>query len=264
MSDDEVMITIVSGLLALITWSVTLIRLGTFPAPASAIAGKRAVSLAFPVSVALLFVVLRTMASHDVVNDARYLAMYSIMGAAWIGVIPRLMFAGISVRDDLLERGNTSAGLAVAGFIIGCGFCFAGGNIGDGPGWWVVIFSGLLATVTLSFFWWMLNGYTKVVDHITIDRDPAVGMRIAGYFIGTGLILGRAVAGDWQSAGLTVQDFFRHMWPALILTVIAIIFERRAQARFGKNVDMGIRGGLPAIGYMIGGLVGAAVTGPIQ
>lgn len=264
MSPDEVMATIVSVLLALLTWTWTLVRMATFPSPAGSAGGKALVALAFPTTLVVLFAVLRTMASHDVVNAPQYIFMYCVMGAAWVGVLGQSALPGISLRDDLLERGNKSAGIAIAGFIVGAGLCFTGGNIGDGPGWWVVVFSGGLATFTLSLLWWILNGYTQVADHITIDRDPAIGLRIAGYFIGTGLILGRSAAGDWVSAGTTLQDFFRHMWPSLILTLFAIVFERRARPQYGEKINPVTRGGLPAIAYILGGMIGAAITGPIE
>ena len=40
------------------------------------------------------------------------------------------------------SSGATRAAVpAVVGALVGVTFCYAGGNIGDGPGWWVVVFS---------------------------------------------------------------------------------------------------------------------------
>jgi len=48
-----------------------------------------------------------------------------------------------------------------------------------------------------------------------------------GFFAGTGLILGRAVAGDWLSASATAVEFVRTGWPAAILCLVAAFLESR-------------------------------------
>src|SRR4029453_10538043 len=146
--------------------------------------------------------------AHDVRDDPTYLFMYVLLGAAWVGVWIRLLaMTGVSKRDDVVERSNSSAALAVAGATLGITLCYAGGNIGDGPGWWVVVFSAALATLALFAAWLLLGFASGVSDAVTVDRDPAAGLRLAAFLIGCGLILGRAVAGDWESAAATVREF---------------------------------------------------------
>src|SRR4051812_13339427 len=84
--------------------------------------------------------------------------------------------------------------------------CHAGANIGNGPGWWVVIFSAALATGSLLVLWIALADLTPVADAVAIDRDPAAGIRLGGWLAASGLVLGRAVAGDWESAWQTVAE----------------------------------------------------------
>src|SRR5688500_1753096 len=209
MSGDEVFVTIVSTVVALIGWGGLYARWAHFskfrlPRGATAL-----LLMLLPISAALLYWLLRTLASHDVREDWRYLAQYSAMGLAWVRFAPRIFLPGISLRDDFFERGNSAACFAFAGFLIGSLLCFGGGNIGDGPGWWVVVFCTILANATLCALWVAAAHATRVVDLITIDRDPAIGLRLAGFFIGCGLILGRAVAGDWISANATIGDFVR-------------------------------------------------------
>ncbi len=50
----------------------------------------------------------------------------------------------------------------------------------------------------------------KVSVSIVEERDLASGIRTGGLFIAVGLVLGRAVAGDWVSESATLRDFFRH------------------------------------------------------
>jgi len=126
----------------------------------------------------------------------------------------------------VIERANPAAAYAIGGALLGITLCFAGGNIGDGPGWWVVVFSAALSTLAFFILWALLHRFTGLADAVTIDRDPASGLRLAGYFIGSGLILGRSVAGDWVSMQATVVDFVSTAWPVVLLWVAAVLMER--------------------------------------
>ncbi len=177
---------------------------------------------------ALLFWILRRYASFDVQDSGFYLSFYMAMGAAWVGVWARILqFFGLGARDDVIERGNRAAAPAIAGALLGITLSFAGGNIGDGPGWWVVVFCGVLSTGTLLIAWAFLDRLTHVADAVTIDRDMAAGLRAAGFFVAAGMILGRAVAGDWEGAAPTMLDFVRYGWPVAVLLTAAVLLERR-------------------------------------
>jgi hypothetical protein len=77
----------------------------------------------------------------------------------------------------------------------------------------------------MLILWLISDRITGICDAITIDRDTAAGLRAAGFFIGSGLILGRAAAGDWHSADQTVTDFLARGWPVLLLWIGTIILE---------------------------------------
>jgi hypothetical protein len=265
MGGDEVFVTIVCIALGLATWIAYYGRWAQFSDYAQPKAARLLVFLMLPISGALIYWVLRTMASHDVRKDWRYLMMYSAMGLLWVRIAPKFFLPGISLRDDFFERRNASAGYATIGFIIASMLCFAGGNIGDGPGWWVVVFCALLANATLWALWVAAGHFTRVADLVTIDRDPAVGIRLAGFFIGCGLILGRAVAGDWTSLDATIGDFVRKAWPALVLLVVYIVCERFAKARYHRDEQAVLgRGVIPAIFYIALGAVAVLAQGRIE
>jgi hypothetical protein len=187
------------------------------------------------------------------VRDApRYIALYLLLGLAWVGLSTMFMpLLGISLRDDVVERRNRTAAGVLAGAALGVTFCYAGGNIGNGPGWWVVVFSAALATGALFLLWYLLDAYAHISDTIGIDRDAAAGMRMAAWLIATGIVLGRAVAGDWVSAAETVKDFVVLGWPALGLLGAGVIIERlfrpTAQEPAGSFI---MRGVLPAVAYI--------------
>lgn len=51
------------------------------------------------------------------------------------------------------------------------------------------------------------------------------GIRFGSYLLASGLILGRASAGDWTSFYMTIEEFLVG-WPVLILTLLALLIER--------------------------------------
>ena len=185
-----------------------------------------------PVAGIILLFVLRKWSSHDVRNDPLYIFFYMVMGLGWSGLWNMVLpFAGLSFRDDALERDNNAAGIAISGGLLGVMLAFAGANIGEGPGWWVVVFCAALATGVMLALWMIGSSITRAQEYITIDRDTATGWRAAGYFIGAGLILGRAVAGDWHSTRETLQGFLSEGWPVLIIWAICMLFDFAAKPK---------------------------------
>ena len=265
MSGDEVFVTLMSAGLALTAWLSIFVRSLRFSRYDLPRASTNALLFALPVCLMIVLFILRTLASHDVREDNRYIAMYGLMGAAWIGLAPALFLPGISLRDDFFERRNSAAAITVVGHMLGATFCFAGGNIGDGPGWWVVVFCAIIANATLALLWFIANQFTHIADHITIDRDPAIALRAAGFFIGAGLILGRAVAGDWISLDATLRDFAIKAWPALLLLLLLALAERWAKPRFHRDEQALLARGLfPAMLYITLGLVVVLAQGQIE
>ena len=224
MSGDELFVLVASGVITLpawLTWDYRAVRLGRVPT------ASRGLLLVSPLVGALtLFGALKTLSAHDVRDAPEYLLLYLLLGAAWVALAMLcLPLLGVSARDDVLERGNRAAADAVAGALIAITLCYIGANIGDGPGWWVVVFSAGLATGALFLTWLVLEIATGVSDVVTIDRDRAAGVRLAGFLLACGAIFGRAAAGDWESAVLTVQDFGQVALPAIPLLVGAAIIE---------------------------------------
>lgn len=207
----------------------------------------------------LVFLVLRGWAASDVRDDPQYLLLYEALGVAWISAGLRVLpLLGLSARDDVVERGNRAAAIAIAGAIVGIALCFAGGNVGEGPGWWGVAFCALLSTGTLLLFWALLDRLTRVADAVTIDRDPAAGVRVAGLFLALGLILGRAVAGGWLDVGAALLDFALKGWPAAVLLALAVLLERRLRPTPEAPDRPALsHGAVPALLYL--GLSAAAV-----
>jgi len=175
---------------------------------------------------AILFVALRKLGDDTVRHNSFYLFFYLLLGAAWLaGMAAIFPLLGVSARDDALERANNSASWAASGMLLGSTFCFAGANIGNGPGVEAVLFSGLLATGLFLLLWFLVEWFASFSEEITVERNLGAGIRLAGFLTAIGLICGWAVAGDWVAATATLKDFARSCWPAIFLSVIATVFE---------------------------------------
>ena len=252
MSDGEIGVTIVSVIVTFMAWSNWFLRILQV-APWSRTAAPRSLLLSAPlVAGTLLFASLRTLSAHDVRDDPVYLGMYAVMGAAWVALaLFALPLVGMSTRDDVLERENVPAALVVAGALFGVTCCFIGGNIGDGPGWWVVVFSAGLATLSLFLCWFLLELLGRVSDSVTIDRDPASGIRVAAFLIACGLVFGRGAAGTWVSSADTVRDFAVLSGPMFLILVAAIAVERVARPTPERPApSLWVAGVLPALVYL--------------
>lgn len=264
MSGDEVAVLVLSGIAAATAWSVWIVTLFRVPRIRREHAGRPLMFVVPLLALGLLFLVLRTAASSDVRESGTYLTFYMVMGAAWIGAASLWMgIVGISPRDDVAERGNQAAAYAIAGGVVAIALCFAGGNIGDGPGWWVVVFSAALATGVFYLLWVFFEDRTSVSDAVTIDRDTASGIRLAGFLIACGLILGRAVAGDWVSVGATLRDFAIVAWPVMVLFVLALLLEPASRPTPARPLpSVATRGVLPGLGYIAAAAAYVASLGP--
>jgi len=196
----------------------------------------------------LVAVVLFAWSSPDVRSDPGWLALYILGGAAWLQLgILLLSLLGISARGDVVERQNPAAGWAVYGVMAGTTFCYAGSNIGNGPGPEVVLFCAALSTAFLFAFWFVLERIFRLVDRVTIERDESVGIRIGGWMMSLGLIFGGAVAGDWESLEGTLQDFVHYAWVAVVFLLGAIaiegafrLYEKRNHPRPGASVAIAL------------------------
>jgi uncharacterized membrane protein YjfL (UPF0719 family) len=171
----------------------------------------------------------------------------------WTGFfLPAVRVCGLDVRQDVVERDNSAARTAAGGALIGMTLCFAGANLGEGPGWPVVVFCALLATGGWFLLWILLETLARTHEKITVERDPSAAMRLGALLIALGAILGRAVAGDWASAPATMHDFMIVGSPALLLVTGAVVIERALPSGEADVEHPAIFNGLAvALGYIV-------------
>jgi hypothetical protein len=203
-----------------------------------------------------LYFALEKWSSPSVRDDAGEVGFYLIFSLVWIALTQSAFaFLGISIRDDVAERRSRSAGFAAAGLTIAAACCVAGANIGDGPGFEVVLFCSVLATFYLLVLWFLIAWVSGLADGITIERDLGAGIRAGGWFAGTGVVIGACVAGDWISVAATLRDFVRYAWPLAIFAWAFGLFERSVCRR-----ETGLR---PSVAISVGAASAMIVAGAV-
>jgi hypothetical protein len=263
MSDDELLALAISCGLSVFTWYAWYRPLATVELLGAPARGRTLLAVTPFASLAILFVVLKTLASSDVRDSVAYVGLYMLMGAAWTGGAMRLLpFLGISPGDDVAERHNEAAAIAVSGALLGSMLCFAGGNVGEGPGWWVVVSAAALATAVLALLTNLCDALTGVTDTITVDRDLSAGIRFAALLSAGGLLLGRGVAGDWVSFSATVRDLAITAWPVVPLFAVAVAIELAARPTpMRPRPSATVFGVLPGIFYLAAAVLYVAFLG---
>ncbi|MCC7389984.1 MAG: hypothetical protein IT431_14580 [Phycisphaerales bacterium] len=254
MSPSEVIAMLVAGAIATVRWALWYHR-AIAVAPMLSPAGARApLFLTPPLAAAALFAILRTYAASDVTDSPVYLAFYMVLGAGWVAAATILFpLYGLRPAVDVAQRRNPAAGVLAAGAVLGLTLAFAGANIGDGPGWWVVAFCALLATSGLFLAWGLVDWGAGVTDMVTIDRDPTAAIRLAALLVAVGAIQGRAVAGDWLSTANALNDWLDLGWPALVLVIMEIVVGRvHAAAARRERPPIAVLGLPPAAIYLAG------------
>jgi hypothetical protein len=176
----------------------------------------------------ILYGVLDRWADAEVREFRIYVLLFELLAIAWTGTVAKLLMPllGIRIRDDAIERGNPATAIVAGGAMLGAILCYAGSNIGGGATIWSTILPAFLATVGWLGLWALLEIAGRASDSIALDRDAASGWRLAGMLVASGLILGRAMAGDYHSAAKTILDFARQAWPALVLLAAAIVMQQ--------------------------------------
>jgi uncharacterized membrane protein YjfL (UPF0719 family) len=260
MSGDEVFVTLAAAIVGLGGWALWFLRASSIDTLGR---GRATVAVAAAVlcgAALLIAAVLKFCAADDVRDAPQYLFMYAALGLAWTRLSSALFpFVGLHPRDDLFERGNRAALPAWSGAILAVALCYAGGNVGNGPGWWVVVFSAGLATAALFGLWMVFAQISGNGDAVVVDRDPSAGVRLGGFLVACGVTCGAAVTGDWVSAPFTVADFVARIWPAAVILVAAAFMERAHAPRPDRPRGSIFAGGVVPAAVFLGIALGAAV-----
>jgi len=227
MGDDEVVALVISAIIAIIgavMWYAKVLGPSLLRRRPPLIG---LLTLAPIACVLIIYCVLRNWSDPVVKDDLRYVLLFLASGGAFLSIfglaIPQL---GLSLSLDVVNQRNPAAVVTIVGGMIGVTLAYALANIGSGPTIWTTIGPAVLACGALLVLWAIAEMAGDFSEAVTIERDVASGLRLAVFLICGGLILGRAVAGDYVSAEATFHDFAAQGWMALPLAVAAAMVQR--------------------------------------
>jgi uncharacterized membrane protein YjfL (UPF0719 family) len=256
------LIALVVGLLLAIGYYRRVIRVRSGMATLGIRLG---LSLIPPLCLGFLLVILLNWSDATAVRDHPiYILLFMAGGWLWIGAVAAGMpWMGLSVGADAIERGNSAAAIAIGGMLLGVGAVYALSNVGAGPTIWTTLVPALVGSVALGLLYIVAHAIGGGVEAITIDRDRATGIRFAAFLIAAGILLGRAMAGDWHSWDETFRDFLVEGWPAAAIAVIAGIVDRLLRPS-PRNPEPSATacGVLPAAAYFVVTILILMAMGP--
>jgi hypothetical protein len=226
MSSNEVTAMIASLFVGGFLWGRWFVQLTTVQPPVAQPGRFWVVPSALGAFWFINLAILDTIAASDVRSDPVYVLFYLILGLGVSGIaLSGFRLFGLRPAD-IAQRGNHAAAVFVVLAIVAVAFAYGGANVGEGPGFQVVLFcsalscGGLLIVCALDFAG-ARTGY-----HVLVDRDRGAALRSGGMLIASGMGLGRAVAGNWTSANGALTDFARHGAPVLAFVAADVVVAR--------------------------------------
>ena len=223
-SGDEFFFFVVAGIVALVAtvrWYYFVSRAKPFR-PSKV---RPLLALVPPILLVLLTGVLQTLTDPVwVVGRLDYSLLFVAGGIAWMFLgAAAFSLLGVSALDDVLERENEAAAVVVVGGMTGVMLAYAGSNVGNGPTIWTTLLPALVAALALLAAWGALEVLTDTAEAVTVERDPATGVRLGAFLACAGLVLGRAMAGDWYGWGDTFAEFVKLAWPVAAAIPVMVV-----------------------------------------
>lgn len=176
---------------------------------------------------ALVAFVITFYSASDIVSNPVYIVFYLFMA------YPVLKYFGQSdyLRDvhfgtHVLERRNSAAGFYLGVRTLATASIFAGCMVGEGPGFYVVLYFFLLgwAVMEISVYLLCLIRGWKIRRDILVSPDAGELTVICCWYFVIGFILQYACAGHFLGWAISTRDFFYKMIPVLALFPVAAFF----------------------------------------
>jgi uncharacterized membrane protein YjfL (UPF0719 family) len=252
-SDDEsffFVVALIATVIGAARWYWRILRVSPWVLPSS---HRALLAIAPLLGLFCVGVTLVSWSDPQVRGHLDYELLFLLGAATWMGIAAASFgWIGLSVRDDAIQRANLASNIVTCGALVGVALAYAGSNIGAGPTIWTTLVPAFAATLSLLVVWFIFSLTSGAHEAIAVDRDVASGIRLAGLLIAVGLIFGGAMAGDFVSWSATFSDFIAHVWPAMLLAIIAIVIQRIARPTPQRPVPSPVLFGvLPAVGFLI-------------
>lgn len=158
--------------------------------------------------------------SYDLLPDIAGILLYGVLGMLLLTVVALgtcRVFLGTDVQTQLAAH-NIAAAIVVAGAYIATSLTFSGTLSGNGGNFWTFLLFFCLGQVALLGITYALRGLTNYDDVQEIAAgNVAAALALAGALIAVGLIVRRAVTGDYAGFWLSLGGFLLALLWVLIL-----------------------------------------------
>lgn len=163
-------------------------------------------------ALAIIFVGVVAGPSAGFLKDLYLVAIYAVVGLAFLTVsrlaLDQIVFRRFANPRAIVEGRNMAAGTVRGAFYIATGFITAGSLTGDESGVLISIVFFALGQTALFAFAKLYDVMTPFAVREEIENgNLAAGVAFGGSIIALGLILGRAVAGDFLGWGESLGYF---------------------------------------------------------
>lgn len=157
---------------------------------------------------------------YELLPDLRNVLLYGGIGIVLLTVVALgtcRAFLGMGVQQQLAAR-NVAAALVVAGVYIATSLTYSGTLSGEGGGFWIMLLFfllGQLALLGITYAFRRLTSYDDVQE--IAAGNIAAALALMGLLIAVGLIVRRAVSGDYTG-------FFHSLGGFLLALLLALVF----------------------------------------
>jgi uncharacterized membrane protein YjfL (UPF0719 family) len=157
---------------------------------------------------------------YELLPDLRTVLLYGGIGIGLLTVVALgtcRAFLGTGVQQQLAAR-NVAAALVVAGVYIATSLTYSGTLSGEGGGFWIMLLFfllGQLALLGITYAFRRLTSYDDVQE--IAAGNIAAALALMGLLIAVGLIVRRAVSGDYTG-------FFHSLGSFLLALLLALVF----------------------------------------
>jgi uncharacterized membrane protein YjfL (UPF0719 family) len=162
--------------------------------------------------------------SYDLLIDVRNVLLYGGIGIVLLTAVALgtgRVFLGMHMQEQLAAR-NVAAAIVVAGVYIATSLTYSGGLVGEGGGFWIMLLFflfGQLALLGITYAFRWLTHYDDVQE--IASGNIAAALALAGLLIAVGLIVRRALAGDYLGFLPSLGGFL------LALVVVVVLYPVR-------------------------------------
>ncbi|MDW7695755.1 DUF350 domain-containing protein [Flammeovirgaceae bacterium SG7u.111] len=139
-----------------------------------------------------------------VVNDVIAVGGYALGGMVALNLAriinDKLVLYKFSTNKEIIEDKNPGTGVVQAASYISAGLVIAGAIHGEGGGVLSAVVFYFIGQVILIIFAWIYEKLTPYSFHDEIEKDNlAAGLSLSGGLIAIGIIIMKAISGDFES-----------------------------------------------------------------